>query len=308
MELREGDLAAITHLLSSERLGTFLSLTGCALSAVALHQQTLRLAGTLMSVTAVVEIALRNTICDHLTAHFGTDDWLRKPQSPFVWKEQERTRIGEAVASAQRATYAKMSAAQKRGLDVRLFRDGVPRHFSLEQHVKARQRAINVPNGQIITQLTLFFWKRVFSVEYEPSLWRPALKRVFPDKALRRADVAVQLERIYQTRNRIAHHEPVYGHRLLDAMAAIDFVITQLGCAQPTEITPLGQLLKGERQLLSEQADALQLQLGALSSLEGAQYQVSKQTLTNNPSCLTTKRAECYCAGIDNPLSQHEAS
>ena len=83
-----------------------------------------------MSVTAVVEIALRNTICDRLTTHFATDSWLRKPPSPFVWREQEKTRIGEAVASAQRATYAKMDATQKRALDGRLFRTGVPAHFT----------------------------------------------------------------------------------------------------------------------------------------------------------------------------------
>ncbi|WP_322057754.1 hypothetical protein [Paraburkholderia sp. J63] len=266
MELPEEDLAAITLLLSSERLGTFCSLAGSARSAVALHQQTLQVAGTLMSVTAVVEIALRNTICDRLASHFETDGWLRKPPRPFVWREQEKTRIGEAVASAQRATYAKMDAAQRRALDERMFRNGVPPHFSYEQHVKARQRAIAVPNGQVIAQLTLFFWKRLFSAEYEQSLWRPALKRVFPDKALRRADVAVQLERIYQTRNRIAHHEPVYGHRLRDAMAAIDFVISKLGSARPGEMTPLGQLLKGERRLLSEQATALQMRLDALSA------------------------------------------
>jgi hypothetical protein len=280
MELREEDLAAITLLLSSERLGTFLSLAGSASSAVALHQQTLRLAGTLMSVTAVVEIALRNTICDHLTAHFATDDWLRKPPRPFVWREQEKTRIGEAVASAQRATYTKMNAAQKQALDERLFRNGVPAHFSHEHHVKTRQRAIAVRKGQVIAQLTLFFWKRLFSAEYEQSLWRPALKRVFPDKALRRADVALQLERIYQTRNRIAHHEPVYGHRLLDAMAAVDFVLAKLGCSQSGEITPLGQLLKGDRQLLSEQAKALQIRLDALATGKGA----SRQVLQTNPN------------------------
>lgn len=266
LELPEENLAAITLLLSSERLSTFLSLAGSARSAVALHQQTLQLAGMLMSVTAVVEIALRNTICDHLTKHFGTEDWLRKPPALFAWREQERTRIGEAVASAQRAAYAKLNTAQKHALDLRLFRHGVPAHFNHEQHVKARQRSIAIPNGQVIAQLTLFFWKRLFSTEYEHSLWRPVLKRVFPDKALRRADVAAQLERIYQTRNRIAHHEPVYGYRLRDATAAIAFVVTRLGWPQASELTPLAQLLNNERRLLAEQVGALQMQIDALSA------------------------------------------
>ena len=227
MELSDEALAAVTLLLSGERLGTFLKLAGSPRPAIALHQQTLQVAGSLMCVTAIVEIALRNTICDQLAAYFGRGDWLRNPPAPFIWREQEKTRIGEAIASAQRAAYAKLNMAQKHAIDDRLFRDGVPTALSHEKHSKIRQRSLLVSNGQVIAQLTLFFWMRLFSTDYEAALWRPVLKRVFPDKQLRRADVAVQLECIYQTRNCIAHHEPVYGHRLRDTLEAIRFVISK---------------------------------------------------------------------------------
>jgi hypothetical protein len=275
MELSDEALAAVTALLSGERLGTFLTLAGSPRPAVALHQQTLQVAGSLMCVTAVVEIALRNTICDQLSSHFGTGDWLRNPPPPFSWRDQERTRIGEAIASAQRAAYAKLDTVQKRAIDERLFRNGVPAALSHERHAKIRQQSLPVPNGQVIAQLTLFFWKRLFSTEYESSLWRPVLKRVFPDKTLRRADVAVQLERIYQTRNRIAHHEPVYGHRLRDTLEAIEFIITRLGQRAPDTSTPLAQLLADEWQALSAQADELRKRIDAMSA--GAAYRQEGQ-------------------------------
>ena len=265
MELSDEALAAVTLLLSGERLGTFLTLAGSPRPAIALHQQTLQVAGSLMCVAAVVEIALRNSICDQLAAHFGKDDWLRNPPAPFIWRDQEKTRIGEAVASAQRAAYAKLDTAQKRAIDSRLFRNGVPAVFSHERHAKIRQQSLLVSNGQVIAQLTLFFWKRLFSTDYESSLWRPVLKRVFPDKTLRRADVAVQLERIYQTRNRIAHHEPVYGHRLRDALEAIEFIVGRLGQRGPSPATPLAQLLADEWQALSAQANELRKRIEAMS-------------------------------------------
>jgi hypothetical protein len=266
MELSDEALATVTTLLSGERLARFLALAGSPRSAVALHQQTLRVAGSLMCVIAVVEIALRNTISDYLTAHFGTPDWPRHPRAPFVWRDQEKARIGHAIASAQRAAYVKLDTAHKHAIDARLFRKGVPAGLTHEQHAKIRQQTLAVPNSQVIAQLSLCFWKRLFSTEYEPSLWRPVLKRIFPDKALRRADVATQLEHVYQARNRIAHHEPLYGHRLRDTLQAIDFIATRLEQREPSRSTPLAQLLGGEWQALSAQADELRARLDACAA------------------------------------------
>ncbi|WGS49138.1 hypothetical protein LFL96_15405 [Paraburkholderia sp. D15] len=149
-----------------------------------------------MSVTAVIEIALRNAICDRLSEHFGGEGWLRCPPAPFVWKDEERGKIEAAVRGAQRAAYIKLDAADKRALDEVAFRRGVPPDLEHELRIGARQRSIVVRGGQVITQLTLYFWKRLFSREYEQTLWKPALKRIFPSKAIDRSTVAVQLEQI----------------------------------------------------------------------------------------------------------------
>jgi hypothetical protein len=43
---------------------------------------------------------------------------------------------------------------------------------------------------------------------------------------MKRAQIAENLEHIYQARNRLAHHEPVLHKRFRDAIAAIEFVGT----------------------------------------------------------------------------------
>ncbi|MFS8980567.1 hypothetical protein PO002_40120 [Cupriavidus necator] len=267
--LSEEELAAVAALLSSERLSTFERLAGSNRGAIALHQEMLRLGASLMTVTAVTEIALRNAVCDQLTGHFGTADWLRSPPKPFRWDDELRGKIAQAEGSAQKAAYAKLSQEHKRQLDARAFRTGAPPDgLSHERLSKARQAAIIVPMGQVVAQLTMYFWKRLFSPDYEHALWKPALKRVFPDKSLTRALVATQLEAIYQTRNRIAHHEPVYGRRLVQTELAIDFVAHHLGNRGHDGATPLEKLLQLELKELRDRADAMRERLTALQAGE----------------------------------------
>ncbi|WCM19059.1 hypothetical protein NDK50_16775 [Paraburkholderia bryophila] len=261
--LTDDEISAITALLSEERLSTFQTMAGTTRAAIALHQQTLQLAGALMSVTAVVEIALRNSVCDRLGDHFAVDGWLRRPPTSFVWKDEERGKIEAAVRSAQRAAYAKLNASDKSALDEAAFRRGVPPGLDHEFRVAARQKAIVVRSGQVITQLTMYFWKRLFSRDYEQSLWKPALRRIFPNKAIDRSAVAIQLEQIHQSRNRVAHHEPVYGHRLVDTLNAVDFLASNLGVAGSDGCTALHKVLRSERAALADRAHLLHLEIGA---------------------------------------------
>ncbi|MFM0645791.1 hypothetical protein PQR14_15795 [Paraburkholderia bryophila] len=259
--LTDDEISAITALLSEDRLSTFQTMADTTRAAIALHQQMLQLAGALMSVTAVVEIALRNSVCDRLGDHFGVDGWLRRPPVPFVWKDEERGKIEAAVRGAQRAAYAKLNASDKSSLDQAAFRRGVPPGLDHEFRVAARQKAIVVRSGQVITQLTMYFWKRLFSRDYEQTLWKPALRRIFPNKAIDRSAVAIQLERIHQSRNRVAHHEPVYGHRLFDTLNAVDFLASNLGATGSDGCTALHKMLRSERAALEDRAHLLQLKV-----------------------------------------------
>lgn len=258
MDLTEEDVAAVALFLSGERLATFKALTGSTRDAIALHQQMLHLATSLLGITAIIEIALRNAICDRLAEHFKVAGWLLHPPAPFHWRDSEKDKIKQAVRSAQRAEYSKKNQDDKRLLDAIAFPNGPPAGISHEDRSRARQKTITVATGQIIAQLTIFFWKRLYSEDYEHALWRTALKRVFPDKSLKRPHVAEQLERIYQTRNRIAHHEPVYGRRLADTLSAIDFVVENFGRADATGTTPIGKLLEDERFTATRQAGELE--------------------------------------------------
>ncbi|CAG4890153.1 Abi family protein [Paraburkholderia saeva] len=282
--LDDKELETIALLLSGDRLHRFLALTGSTRAAIALHQQTLRLGGSLMSVTAVLEIALRNAVCDRLALYFQTENWLLKPPTVFAWRDEERGRIEMAIRAAQRAHYAKLDASQKRQLDEVAFRRGAPAGISHEHRSNARQKAIRVPAGQVIAQLTLYFWKRLFSPDYDHTLWKPALKRLFPGKEVTRAAVASNLESIYQTRNRIAHHEPVYGNRLDDALGAIDFIAAQLGTARSDGRTPLGKMLEKERSVLGDQAAALRGRIDALRSSGGTQTGLARSAALVNES------------------------
>lgn len=267
MELNENDVAALAVLLSAERLSVHTQRTGSTREAIVLHQEIIKIGGCLMAIIAVVEIALRNAVSERLSLHFASPDWLRNPPLPFRWRDTEKAKIKEAVKSAQRASYAKLSQAEKHALDALAFPAGRPPGLSHSERAKARQAQIPVSNGKVIAELTMYFWKRLFSEDYEEALWKPSLKRVFPNKKLHRADVAKQLETIYQARNRLAHHEPVYGRRLVDAAAAIQFVAAHLGAtAAPDHNSPLAKLLVQDMQTVTALSDALDTKLAAFSS------------------------------------------
>ena len=112
--------------------------------------------------------------------------------------------------------------------------------------------------GQLIAQLTLFFWKRLFSSDYEEALWRRSLKRLFPNKRMGRADVAAHLEVIYQARNRIAHHEPVYGDRLKEVLRSVDFILRNFGTPHPSDDAILKKMCRESWDALEVAANDLE--------------------------------------------------
>jgi len=255
--IRAHEIEPLTALLSRERLSALIQLTGSSECAINLHQETLRLGAALMHVIATVEIAFRNAVCDCLEQHFNTPQWLRQPPHPFAWKDTEQKKVNLAVDSAQRAEYSKLSQSKKAALEVLAFPSGRPQNLSHLKRAKARRQFINVTHGKVVAELTLHFWKRLFGPEYEQSLWRTALKRTFPDKRLTRAEVAIQLEHIYQSRNRLAHHEPVLHVRFDDTINAIIFVTQRLGSRLPDQSTPLATLLDSDIKHAIAMADTL---------------------------------------------------
>lgn len=243
IELLDDDVKAIAFYLSSERLANFHAIAGSDRDAIHLHQRVLAVGAALAPIVAIIEIAIRNAVCENLRTSFGAPDWLRNPPVPFVWGKEQAKGIGRAVDHAQRAAYAKLSNVEKKSLDIQAYPAGVPSGLGHEKRVKARQGAISVGNGQVIAQLSLYFWKRLFSKDYENTLWKRSLKSIFPNKTLDRTDVSDALEIIYQARNRIAHHEPIFDLRLAELLGAIEFVYRNFQTQRPSDDTPLRKLL-----------------------------------------------------------------
>ncbi|ABD87150.1 hypothetical protein [Rhodopseudomonas palustris] len=88
--LNDDEIAVIAMLLSAERLAALQALTGSTRAAIELHQETLRLGSSLLNVIALIELAIRNSVSENLSAHFGTPRWLTHPPAPFQWKPTEK--------------------------------------------------------------------------------------------------------------------------------------------------------------------------------------------------------------------------
>ncbi|WP_029005970.1 hypothetical protein [Azorhizobium doebereinerae] len=263
MAFGSDDVASLALMLSAERLGALNKLTGSAQTSIELHQQTLRLSASLMVVIATIEIALRNAVCENLAQHFGVADWLQRPPLPFTWRTPEKQKISAAHDSAKRAMYAKLSQRDKASLDVGIQQTGHSRSLSHVERVKARRKHIQVSEGQVVAELTLFFWKRLYGPEYDHWLWKPTLKRTFPHRTITRAKVAGELEKIYQARNRIAHHEPVLHRRFYETLSAVEFVVQNMMVAEPNVSTPLARLLSDDVRGVMLEAEHLHARLDA---------------------------------------------
>lgn len=255
--LSDQEIGQVALWLSSERLAALVQITGTERDAFELHQKMMAVGAALMPVIGLLEITLRNAICDRLRQLFGTPDWLNNPPAPFVWRGEEVDSLKRATRQGQRAQYAKLSNTDKRLLDAVAYPQGVPANVTHEARSKARQRAIPLTQGQQIAQLTIMFWKRLFSNDYEATLWARSLKRLFPNKGLTRGQIAVELEHIYQARNRIAHHEPLYGPRLANTLAAIDFIAQNFETRTPAPDALLAKVIAADRARLQQAADDL---------------------------------------------------
>ena len=212
------------QLVSEQRLDTFRKYAKDDQRAFELHNLTLQVGSTLMAIIALIELSLRNLADVRIAEDLGQAEWLQKPTLGLELDDQEKRAIKIAIQHAQKAEYSKLTHAGKKKLDGTIYPHGVPPNIKHETLSKKRWETFEVSHGQIIAQTTIFFWKRLFSADYENTLWKRSLKKLFPQKSVLRSDVAKHLEILYSARNRLAHHEPVYGERLDQAFAAVKFL------------------------------------------------------------------------------------
>ena len=130
-----------------------------------------------------------------------------------------------------------MSHQDKIALDAQVFPQGKPANLTHKSLIKSRQKTFSPTQGQVVSQTTLVLWKRLYGAEYNDTLWKRSLKKIFPNKSLDRSKISVALETIYSVRNRVAHHEPVYGQRLEECISALFFIREAIGAKKDGEAT-----------------------------------------------------------------------
>jgi len=73
----------------------------------------------------------------------------------------------------------------------------------------------------------------------------------------------MHLENTYQSRNRLAHHEPVIRRRFDETVTSIRFITQHLLSPTPMEPTPLSKLVEADLAAVMAKAQALHAQLDA---------------------------------------------
>lgn len=167
----------LTLTLSSERLDAYRGKPPQPISNIQLfgrYAWNMALSEALYPSLQILEIALRNTLHQAATAHFGQADWF--DMSNVLQHQHERDAV-------QRA---KIALSQQR-----------------KPHDASR----------IVAELNFGFWTSLFDKRYEQTLWPRLLIPAFPHMPRgqrTRSNLSAHFTKIRRLRNRVFHHEPIW--------------------------------------------------------------------------------------------------
>ncbi len=190
----EPTLNALEASLSPERIATYVAATGGDREkAIRLHTWNTAVSAAFYGPLQGLEVAVRNGMHRRLSAVHGPD-WYDNPQC---------------------------------GLDA----GALSRIAGVKADLKRERYAADPPH--IVAALAFGFWVSLLGrggclsvgggsrANYEMTLWRPALYKAFPHARKSRAAVHRPLDYLRTLRNRIAHHEPIFGRHLAADYASI---------------------------------------------------------------------------------------
>lgn len=168
--------------VSAPRLARYRKEGTSDLEMVTSYYWNMALADALLCPLGTVEIMLRNTIHDTLSAHFGRPDWY---DGRGLLEEKQEGQVLEA-----------------------------------KKHIDSRNKPVTPE--RVVSNLTFGFWVTLLSRTYNDRLWRPDksanLRAAFPhtpkDKR-QRGDIQNTYYRVLQLRNLAFHHEPILDRRTL---------------------------------------------------------------------------------------------
>lgn len=195
MRIDETEPRHICAKLSSERMARYLRESGGDhAQALALYSWNAFLSAALFELLHYSEIFLRNSMQEQL-ARAASNGPMVAPWYDQPWVQaSERAKIAEAKA--------RVAAAHQ-----------------------------DVTEGRVVAELPFGFWCALLSRNYDGTLWRTLLYQAFPYSDRNRATVVGAVERCRLLRNRIAHHEPVYGRNHQDDEAT---ALAIIGWISPT--------------------------------------------------------------------------
>jgi hypothetical protein len=168
----EDEIQAIERLLSMERLSRYTALAaGDRKETLLLYQNNTALSEALYTPLQGLEVCLRNSCSIELTTLLGPS-WHENGHAIFQHP------VTEMIESARRSL-------EYDGKDIML--------------------------GRMVSELNFGFWVAILSPRYENQLWRPALRKAFPNRprGVERKDIHKSVNALRRLRNRVAHHEPI---------------------------------------------------------------------------------------------------
>ena len=171
----------IVRRLSPERVGPYVVATGDNAAALDLYLWNAELSAALATTIGHVEVILRNAIHENLTG------WSTRRFAEPRWY------LDAAHLFDPRTTD-----------DIRTARRRAVRHG----------RQAETP-GRVVAELNLGFWRFLLANHYDATLWRETLHLAFPGQARRRI-IRDAVEVLHLSRNRLAHHEPMFNRPIDD--------------------------------------------------------------------------------------------
>jgi hypothetical protein len=146
----------LEHSLSAARLSTYLNLAnGNQAKAVELYIQNIKISEELHTLSNEFEVVFRNAINEVLSAEYGLE-WYNSREISFIDKH---------IVAIQR----------------------------VKQDLYRQNKDKNNPN--IISNLTLGFWVYLFNTDYDRTLWRTHLYKIFKHKRISRSKVRGELHK-----------------------------------------------------------------------------------------------------------------
>lgn len=181
---------ALCAIFSKPRLETYLKAANDDQEeSLNLYKLNLRLSEALYPTICILEIALRNRISSVLVTHYG-ETWF----DGYAGKWFD----GEDIMERAKPNYELEAIA------------------NLKSELLKKKQPIT--SDAVMSNLTFGFWTGLFKKAYVKTLWDKHITEIFPDVRPINYNlksnlqiIRKQLDRIRERRNRVFHHEPLFG-------------------------------------------------------------------------------------------------